>query len=211
MESREPPTPPRPRALGARGGTSLHQSKPHCVGGIPSPAGGSRPQWGGMPTATGGGSQPQWGISAPTWGSRPPRPVGLRAGGAAAHTRRGVGLTRCVVEDGGGRRATDTDRRTEPRACCSGRGGGGGGSGQVLEGVQVEGGVEQPLQLRQVRLLVAGGGGGCGLPARIPAGRRRSGVAGTALTAELPHGDPQLGSYHTGLARLMVVRRRGLT
>lgn len=210
MESREPPTPPRPRALGARGGTSLHQSKPHCVGGIPSPAGGSRPRRG---DADGNG----WGVPTPMGDLGPnvgvpaPRPVGLRAGGAAAHTRRGVGLTRCVVEDGGGRRATDTDRRTEPRACCSGRGGGGGGSGQVLEGVQVEGGVEQPLQLRQVRLLVAGGGGGCGLPARIPAGRRRSGVAGTALTAALPHGDPQLGSYHTGLARLMVVRRRGLT
>lgn len=65
-----------------------------------------------------------------------------------------------------------------------------GVSGQVLEGVQVEGGVEQPLQLRQVSLLVAGGGGSCRLPACVPAGRWRLGGAGAALTAALPLGTP---------------------
>lgn len=91
MESREPPTPPRPRALGARGGTSLHESKPHCVGGIPSPAGGSRPRRG---DADGNG----WGVSTPMGDLGPnvgvpaPPPRGAEGGrcGGTHEARRGV-------------------------------------------------------------------------------------------------------------------------
>lgn len=41
--------------------------------------------------------------------------------------------------------------------------------GQVLEGIEVEGRVEEPLQLCQVGFLIAGGRGSCWLPPCIPA------------------------------------------
>lgn len=45
-------------------------------------------------------------------------------------------------------------------------------SGQVLEGIEVEGCVKEPLQLCQVGFLIASGRGSCWLPPCIPARRR---------------------------------------
>lgn len=84
-------------------------------------------------------------------------------------------------------------------------------SGQVLEGVEVEGRVQQPLQLRQVRLLVASGGGGRRLPPRVPAGEKGGGEGGSAPTPPQSSTAAPRSPYQTGLARLMVVRSRGLT
>lgn len=83
--------------------------------------------------------------------------------------------------------------------------------GEVLEGVQVKGRVQQALQLRHVGLLVAGGWGCRRVPASVPGGGDR------AVTAKPPGGRPfsppapRAVAYHTGLARLMVVRSRGFT
>lgn len=86
-------------------------------------------------------------------------------------------------------------------------------SGQVLEGVEVEGRVEEPLQLRQVGFLVAGGGGSCRLPPCVPAGEKAGSDGGGSAP---PKPSPSITAtppspYQTGLARLMVVRSRGLT
>lgn len=47
--------------------------------------------------------------------------------------------------------------------------------GELLERIQVEGSVQQALKLRQVRLLVAGGRGGCWVPAGVPAKKNGEG------------------------------------
>lgn len=116
-----------------------------------------------------------------------------------------MGLTRSVVE--GGRRAKDreTDRQMEEHAAPRQR------SGQVLEGIEVEGHVEEPLQLCQVGFLIAGGRGSCWLPPCIPAGEKVGHEKGLYRpTPSQPPSHP-LHPYQTGLARLMVVRSRGLT
>lgn len=84
--------------------------------------------------------------------------------------------------------------------------------GQVLEGVEVEGRIKEPLQLRQVGFLVAGSRGSRRLSPCIPAGEKVGGEEWSAPHRAPPqhHGNPP-SPYHTGLARLMVVRSRGLT
>lgn len=128
------------------------------------------------PNPLGGGSQPL----------SPWRSGWTRSGGAGRFSFQGL-----VVKDGDGRRARDrrTDGQTVPGgACCCGHGG--GVSGQVLEGVQVEGCVQQALQLRQVRLLVARGGGSGRLPPRVPAGEV---AVGSGAPEEPPPARPRGG------------------
>lgn len=84
-------------------------------------------------------------------------------------------------------------------------------SGQVLEGIEVEGCVKEPLQLCQVGFLIASGRGSCRLPPCIPAREKVGREKGLYQPIpSQPHSQP-LHPYQTGFARLMVVRSRGLT